>query len=123
MLNCYTVLHNFPNQFTGVTTNQGTATPGAAPAGDYTAIAAVEQTFGVGVDFTEYTLMYHTDNVIEDIETLTISIDTPSPDSTAVVVEPAIATVFIMDETGTYIGLRNIACYENNIFKSIVKPM
>ena len=67
--------------------------------GDYTPIDD-RFDFIAGQEYHDIILEYHKDHVVEDMETLTIYLETPLPSLTTVVVEPNSATVYIVDETG-----------------------
>ena len=72
------------------------STEGAA---DYSVPDDTTASFAKGVEFVDMTFNIEADDVVEDLESFTVTLENPS---SGFVAEPATATVFIIDETGKF---------------------
>ena len=72
--------------------------------------------FANGVEFVDMTFNIEADDVVEDLESFTITLENPS---SGFVAEPGTATVFILDETGKV--RQNGLLYKMYVIASLLK--
>ena len=79
-------------------------TAGTATSADFIVPVTTRASFATDAYFYDMTFQINTDNIEEDLESFTVTLQNPTG---GIVIEPVTTTVFIIDESGMYRQLEN----------------